>query len=125
MMPKVNGITVLKRIRQGGSSIPILLLTAKIEIDDRVLGLDRGAEDYLTKPFATKELQLLEMMMTNSGQLISTERFMEKIWGFDSDVELNVVWLYISYLRKKLSAIGEDVQIRVSRNIGYSLEVKP
>lgn len=124
-MPKVNGITVLKRIRQGGSSIPILLLTAKIEIDDRVLGLDRGAEDYLTKPFATKELQLLEMMMTNSGQLISTERFMEKIWGFDSDVELNVVWLYISYLRKKLSAIGEDVQIRVSRNIGYSLEVKP
>lgn len=124
-MPKVNGITVLKRIRQGGSSIPILLLTAKIEIDDRVLGLDRGAEDYLTKPFATKELQLLEMMMTNSGQLISTERFMEKIWGFDSDVELNVVWLYISYLRKKLSAIGEDVQIRVLRNIGYSLEIKP
>lgn len=169
MMPKVDGITVLKKLRERGNNIPVLMLTAKSEIDDRVLGLDCGADDYLTKPFATKELlarirsmtrrqaevtnpilkfgnisldrmtfelsspkgsfrlankefQMLEMMMTNPKHLISTERFMEKIWGYDSEAEINVVWVYISYLRKKLSAIGANAQIKAARNMGYSLE---
>lgn len=169
MMPKLDGLSVLKRIRDKGSTVPILLLTAKSEVDDRVTGLDTGADDYLTKPFATKELlariramtrrqsevtgsvlrfgnlslnratfelssekgafrlankefQMLEMLMANPGNLISTEHFMEKIWGYDSDVEINVVWVYISYLRKKLVALSQSVQIRATRNIGYSLE---
>lgn len=169
MMPKMDGITVLKKIREKGSNIPVLILTAKSEIDDKVLGLDSGANDYLTKPFNTRELlariramtrtstvqttsiltmgnislntatfelsspggsfrlankefQMLELLMRNAGHLISTERFMEKIWGYDSDAEISVVWVYISYLRKKLSALGANVQIKAARNAGYSLE---
>lgn len=172
MMPKVDGLTVLKTIRAKGNTIPVLMLTAKTQIDDKVLGLDLGANDYLTKPFETKELlarlramtrsvsdggtssvltvgnvslnratfelqspkgsfrlankefQMMEMLMINSGHLISSERFMEKIWGYDSDAEINVVWVYISYLRKKLLALDADVQIKVTRNTGYSLENK-
>lgn len=169
MMPKLDGISVLKKLRQNGNNIPILILTAKSEVDDRVLGLDCGADDYLTKPFATKELlarirsmtrrksevtdsilyfsnitlnrttfelsspygsfrlankefQMLEMLMINQKQLISTETFMEKIWGYDSESEINVVWVYISYLRKKLNIIKAKVNIKATRNIGYSLE---
>lgn len=169
MMPKADGITVLRKIRSAGISIPILLLTAKAEIDDRVTGLDAGADDYLTKPFAMKELlariramtrrrsdttdnllsfgnitldralyqlsgpkasfrlsgkefQMLEMLMINPGQVISVEQFMEKIWGFDSETENNVVWVYISYLRKKLSSLEADVVIKATRGVGYSLE---
>lgn len=172
MMPKMDGITVLKKVRSGGNSIPILLLTAKSEIDDRVNGLDSGADDYLTKPFSMKELlariramtrrqsettdsvlnygcitlnrttyqltstksmesfrlankefQMLEMLMVNPGQIISVEQFMDKIWGFDSNAELNVVWVYVSYLRKKLTALNADVTIKAARGLGYSLEV--
>ena len=169
MMPEIDGITVLKNIREKGNSVPVIMLTAKSEIDDRVLGLDCGADDYLTKPFAMKELlariramtrrqdeitnsvlkfsnislnratfelysdtgsfrlankefQMLEMLMTNPRHLISTERFMEKIWGYGSEAEINVVWVYISYLRKKLSAINAKVNIKATRNAGYSLE---
>lgn len=169
MMPRVDGLTVLKKIRKQGSDIPILLLTAKSQIDDRVLGLDSGADDYLTKPFdskellarirsmtrrkaettdtvltfqnislsrstfelssskatfrlANKEFQMLEMLMTNPQQIISSEQFIEKIWGYDSDVEQNIVWVYISYLRKKLSSLEASVQIKAMRNIGYLLE---
>lgn len=169
MMPGMDGITVLKKIRTEGNQVPVLMLTARTEVDDRVLGLDSGADDYLGKPFAMKELlarirsitrrqgeagqnilrfgnitlnrgtselassggscrlsnkefQLLELLMMYPGQLISTERFMEKIWGLDSEAEINVVWVYISYLRKKLAAVGAKVQIRAARNQGYSLE---
>lgn len=168
MMPKTDGITVLKKLRKQGNLIPVLMLTAKAEIDDKVLGLDSGANDYLTKPFDTKELlariramtrsqrtadskmifgnisldratfelssptgsfrlankefQMMEIFMTNPRHLVSTERLMEKIWGYDSDAEINVVWVYISYLRKKLSALHADIQIKASRNAGYSLE---
>ena len=169
MMPKLDGISVLKKVRERGSKLPILMLTAKSEVDDRVLGLDSGADDYLTKPFATKELlarvramtrrqadvtettltfgnikldranyelsaahgsfrlankefQMMEILMVNPNVLISTERFMEKIWGYDSEAEINVVWVYISYLRKKLAAIGANVAIRATRKMGYSLE---
>ncbi len=170
MMPKMDGISVLKTIRAEGNMLPVLLLTAKSEIDDKVEGLDSGANDYLTKPFAAKELlariramtrtqtaqpsstlqvgnltldratfelkspsgsfrlankefQMLETLMANPKTLVSTERFMEKIWGYDSEAEINVVWVYISYLRKKLSALKANVQIKATRNAGYSLEV--
>lgn len=168
MMPKMDGISVLKRIREQGNNIPVLMLTAKSEIDDKVLGLDSGANYYLTKPFDAKELlaslraitrgqtatdskisfgnitldratfelsspsgtfrlanrefQMMELLMTNPRYMISAERFMEKIWGFDSDTEISIVWVYISYLRKKLSALNADIGIKASRNIGYRLE---
>ena len=168
MMPLVDGITLLKKLRAKGSQIPVLILSAKSEVDDRVLGLDCGANDYLCKPFDTKELlarirtmtrniqtidskvffgnitldratyelssvtnsfrlankeyQMMEMLIMNPKQLISTERFYEKIWGYDSDAEINVVWVYISYLRKKLIALHANIQIKATRNAGYSLE---
>lgn len=171
MMPKMDGLTVLKKLRQKGNLIPVLMLTAKGEVDDKVEGLDLGANDYLTKPFAAKELlariramlrtqtvqsdavlraanltldratfelssatgsfrlankefQMMEMFMCNLSHLISKERFMEKIWGNDSDAEINVVWVYISYLRKKLKALHAQVEIKAVRNAGYSMEVK-
>lgn len=171
MMPLLDGISVLKEIRREGLDLPVVMLTAKSEIDDRVLGLDSGADDYVTKPFAAKELiariravtrrksetespnltfenitlnrstcelssdkakirlankeyQMLEMFMSNPSQIISPDRFMEKIWGLDCDTEQNVVWVYISYLRKKLAAVGANVQIKAARNMGYSLEAK-
>ena len=170
MMPKMDGLTVLRTIREHGNSVPVLLLTAKTGVDDRVDGLDAGADDYLGKPFAMKELlariravtrrrtettntvlkqgnisldratyelstekgsirlankefQMMEMLMSNPGQTISTERFMEKIWGYDSETEINVVWVYISYLRKKLTKLEANVEIKAVRNQGYSLEI--
>ncbi|MBU5460854.1 response regulator transcription factor [Anaerostipes sp. MSJ-23] len=170
MMPKKDGLEVLKTLRDKGNLMPILMLTAKAEIDDKVEGLDLGANDYLTKPFAAKELlariramlrtqtvqpdsmlhvgnisldratfelssktgsfrlankefQMMEIFMCNPGHLISKERLMEKIWGYDSDAEINVVWVYISYLRKKLEALHANLQIKATRNAGYSLEV--
>ncbi len=170
MMPVLDGLNVLKIIRSEGNSIPVIMLTAKSQIDDKVTGLDLGANDYLTKPFDTKELlariraitrstsvssssiitvgniylnrktfelysninsfklaskefQMMEMLMINNGHIIPTERFMEKIWGQDSESEINVVWVYISYLRKKLTLLESTVKIKATRNTGYSLEV--
>ena len=170
MMPKLDGFQVLRRMRERGDSTPVLLLTAKAEIDDRVAGLDSGANDYLTKPFdmkellariramtrllsvqpdktirfgqvalncasydlsgpggscklAGKEFQMMEMLMRDPRKLISTEAFMDRIWGFDSEAELNTVWVYISTLRKRLKAIDADIEIRSQRGLGYYLEV--
>ena len=67
---------------------------------------------------------MLEMLMSNPHMLISSERFLEKIWGYDSDAEINVVWVYLSYLRKKLASLKANVQIKATRNAGYSLEEK-
>ena len=169
MMPKLDGIQVLKRMRENGDRTPVLLLTAKSEIDDRVSGLDSGANDYLTKPFdmkellariramtriqsvqtdktltcgkvsldcssydltgpggscklAGKEFQMMEMLMRNPRKLISTEHFMDRVWGYDSEAELNTVWVYISMLRKKLKAIDADIEIKAQRGAGYYLE---
>ncbi len=168
MMPVMDGITVLKTLRERGNQIPVLILTAKAEIDDKVRGLDSGANYYLTKPFDTKELlaairaitrvgtqcasklsfgnvsldrstfeissptgnfrlankefQMMEMLISNPHHIIPAERFMEKIWGFETEAEINVVWVYISYLRKKLAALHADITIKSSRNAGYSLE---
>ncbi len=169
MMPKQDGISALKEIRTKGNKVPVIMLTARSETDDKVEGLDSGANDYLTKPFATKELlariraltrqssssadnvlrfgnlsldrgsfelsspkgkyrlagkefQMMEMLMMNPGILISTEKFMDKIWGLDSEADISTAWTYISYLRKKLAALESDVQIKAVRNAGYTLE---
>lgn len=171
MMPVMDGFELLKKIRAEKNSIPVLMLTARAEVDDRVMGLDLGADDYLTKPFAMKELlarvraitrrqneaessmlqygnvtldlssfqlqvgnkkeripnkefQMLEMLLANPTQIISSERFLEKIWGYDSNVELQIVWVYISYLRKRLKSMDADVVIRAKRNLGYYVEVQ-
>lgn len=169
MMSKLDGISVLKALREKNKSLPVMLLTAKTEIDDKVLGLDCGADDYLGKPFDVKELlariramlrrksgeavntlefadivldcsayelksskgsfrlgnkefQMLEMLMTNATKVISAERFMEKIWGYETNTEITVVWTYISYLRKKLAVLSNKVHIKAVRNVGYTLE---
>ena len=169
MMPKMDGLTVLRKIRAAGMNLPVLMLTAKSEIDDRVEGLDAGADDYLTKPFASRELlariramtrrqpelsdselnfadvkldragflltgpdgstnlnnkefQLMETFLLNPTRVISTDQLFEKIWGYDTESEINVVWVTISNLRKKLNSTGSRVQIRATRNVGYSLE---
>ncbi|MCD7921455.1 MAG: response regulator transcription factor [Clostridiales bacterium] len=172
MMPKMDGISVLKKVRKNGNLIPVLMLTAKSEIDDKVDGLDAGANDYLTKPFESKELlarirsvtrtqtasvrsrlemgnvtlnrsnfelstpsgsfrlankefQMLELLMTSPNSTISTGRFMEKLWSADSEADDSIVWLYISYLSKKLDAIHADIRIRADHNDGYALEEMP
>ncbi len=168
MMPKLDGLSVLRQLRSSGNHIPVLMLTAKSEVEDKVLGLDSGANDYLAKPFSTRELlariramtrnrasqgdvllqmgnitlncasfelsspsgrlrlpnkeyQMLELLLRSPSSLISAERFLEVIWGYDSDAETNVVWVHISRLRKKLTELGADVEITASRNAGYYL----
>lgn len=169
MMPEMDGFTVLTKVREMGNDVPVLMLTAKADVDDRVMGLDCGADDYLTKPFVMKELlariravtrrrleattaiwhlgnvkldsatftlmvgnqqvrlpnkeyQILELLLANPGQVISIERFMEKIWGYDTEAEISVLWVYISYLRKRLQQMQANVVIKAKRNQGYYLE---
>ena len=172
MMPKMDGFQVLSTIRQEKNTVPVLMLTAKAEIEDKVTGLDLGANDYLTKPFdlrellarlrvltrpsetrqtnllelgntrldtnsfvlsapggsyrlANKEYQTMALLMRNPNVLVAPGRFLENIWNPDSRAEDNTVWTYISYLRRKLVAIGSDLQITTRRNAGYMLEKKP
>jgi len=170
MLPDIDGFEVVQTIRAKKISTPVLMLTAKSEVNDKVLGLDSGANYYLTKPFdakellaavraitrsgnevdtklsygnlsldrasfemstpaasvrlANKEFQMMELLMAKPGNIISVDTFMDHIWGYDSDTESNVVWVYISYLRKKLAALGADVKIKATRNAGYSLETE-
>ena len=172
MMPKKDGIQVLQALRAQNVSTPVLLLTAKSQVEDRIAGLDSGADDYLPKPFhngeflarvraltrrgqvftprvlaagnirldcstfelrcggsairlGSKEFQMLELLMRQKGRVVTTEQFMERIWGYDSEVEISVVWAYISYLRRKLEAVGADVRISTRRGFGYLLEELP
>lgn len=169
MMPKMNGIQVLERLRSEGVSTPIMMLTAKGQKNDRITGFNAGADDYLPKPFdpdellsrvrailrrssayvptelrfgdltlspstgemrcgessvrlSGRELQVMELFMRAPRQVFSAERIMEKVWGWDNDAEINVVWVNISNLRKKLRAIGSDVEMRANRGLGYVLE---
>ncbi|MBE6017691.1 MAG: response regulator transcription factor [Lachnospiraceae bacterium] len=171
MMPKMSGLEVLKKLRASGDKTPVLLLTAKTEIEDRIEGLDLGADDYLPKPFAMGELlariramlrrrenftpdvlaygniflntatyelgvgentvvlpkleyQLMELLMANKNVYLSSEDILVKIWGYDSESELGIVWVYISYLRKRLAQLGANVSIKVKRNIGYKLDME-
>ena len=98
-----------------------MLRFGDIELDRSTYQLSRKTDSIR---LANKEYQMLEMLMISPGQIISTEQFMDKIWGYDSDAELNVVWVYISYLRKKLSSLDSTIQIKATRGLGYSLEEK-
>ena len=169
MLPKMDGIQVLTRLRAEGVDTPVMLLTAKGEKDDRIRGFDTGADDYLPKPFdpdellsrlramlrrrgeyqppvlqfgdtaldcgtgtlrcgsqtqrlSGREFQVMELFMRSPRVILSAERIMERVWGWDTEAEINVVWVHISNLRKKLSAVGSHVVIRASRGLGYSLE---
>lgn len=170
MLPKMDGITILKTIRKEEISTPVILLTARGEISDKVLGLDSGADDYLAKPFASEELlariramsrrkgevlqdnslkfgdlqlntstlklskdnkeiklilkesQLLELLIMRKNLASSKELIIEKLWGFDSEVEHNHVEVYISFLRKKLTYLSSKVTINTVRGVGYILE---
>lgn len=171
MMPKKDGVEVLKQIRAMGIHTPVLLLTAKNDIEDRISGLDAGADDYLAKPFAMGEFlarvrallrrregytpeimtmgnvslnmatyelstaeksyslsrieyQLMELLMLNKGIYLSTDDLLTKVWGYESEAEMGIVWVYISYLRKKLNSMKADIEIAAKRNIGYKLQMK-
>ena len=171
MMPKMNGIEVLQKLRNEGIKTPVMMLTAKAEKDDRITGFDSGADDYLPKPFdpdelisrvramlrrseeykptilsfgdvslncdtgimscgeksvrlSGREFQLMEMLMRSPNIVFSADRIMERIWGWDSDAEINVVWVHISNLRKKLKAVGSKVSVYANRGLGYVLEEK-
>lgn len=171
MMPEKDGVEALREMRQKGIRTPCLLLTARDAVEDRVTGLDAGADDYLSKPFNGRELlarvramlrrrdsfvpdliswedltldkgscelrcgaqsvrltgklyQLMELLMENPRHLFSVQQMMDKIWGWDSDAEINVVWVNISQLRKKLGELQSETEIRVHRGAGYSLEKK-
>ena len=170
MMPKMDGFSVLRELREAGDRTPVLLLTAKAEVEDRIAGLDLGADDYLPKPFATGELlarvramlrrredytpdvlccgdlalntsnaelqcggqsvvlpklefKLMELLMNNRGICLSTEDILTKVWGYETDADIGVVWVYLSYLRKRLASLGSAVEIRARRGVGYTLEV--
>jgi len=169
MMPKLSGLEVLRELRQSGCRTPVLLLTAKSEVEDRIEGLDAGADDYLPKPFAMGELlarvramlrrreeftpnlircgdlqlnqqnaelscgenslvlpkleyKLMELLMLNQGICLSTEDMLVKVWGYETESDIGVVWVYLSYLRKRLSALGSTVEIKARRGVGYTLE---
>ena len=169
MMPKLSGLEVLRELRRSGCRTPVLLLTAKSEVEERIEGLDAGADDYLPKPFAMGELlarvramlrrreeftpnviqcgdlqlnqqnaelrcgencvvlprleyKLMELLMLNRGICLSTEDMLVKVWGYETEADVGVVWVYISYLRKRLSALGSTVEIKARRGLGYTLE---
>ena len=166
MMPGMDGITALTAIRRSGVTTPALFLTAKAEVEDRVAGLDAGADDYLPKPFAAseflarvraltrrsggyapalgnttldcgqytlstpagslrlnnKEYQLMELFLRHPRQVFSSEHLMQKLWSMDSAAEMDVIWTYIGFLRKKLKLLEADVEIRTIRGAGYALE---
>ncbi len=169
MLPKKSGLAVLQTLRAEGCTVPVILLTAKAEIEDRVEGLDAGADDYLPKPFAMTELlarvravlrrrdafvgdvlscgdlslhlqscelscgersfvlsrmefRIMELFMRHRGKYFSTEELLTKVWGYDTESELGIVWVYISNLRKKLLSLGAHAAIRAKRGIGYMLE---
>ena len=169
MMPGMDGVTLLKNLRSNGITTPALFLTARTEIDQRIEGLDAGADDYLPKPFSTgellarvramlrrkdnftpdmltfgalslnrstyelicggksqalsgKEFQVMEMLMQNSGAIVTAEQLITHIWGWDTSVDTSVVWVHISNIRKKLEALSAPVLIKFVRNAGYMLE---
>ena len=169
MMPGMSGLEVLQKLRQEGCRTPIMLLTAKAEIEDRVVGLDLGADDYLPKPFAMKELlarvramlrrreeytpnvltcgdlalnqqdytlssptdsvvlpkleyRMMEALMLHQDGYLSTEELLMKVWGYDTEAEPGVVWVYLSYLRKRFAALQSKVTIQAKRSVGYRLD---
>ena len=169
MMPGMDGISLLKKLRASGITTPALFLTARTEIDQKIEGLDAGADDYLPKPFSTRELlarvramlrrkdnftpdmltfgalslnrstyelvsgtgsqslsgkefQVMEMLMQNTGAIVTAEQMITHIWGWDTNVDTSVVWVHISNIRKKLELLSSGVAIKFIRNAGYILE---
>ncbi len=169
MMPKLNGLDVLRKLRAEGIKTPVMMLTAKGMKDDRITGFNAGADDYLPKPFEPDELicrvramlrrsenyrpsalefgdvtldpstgllacadrsvrlsgreyQVMELFMRSPNVVLSADKIMERVWGWDSDAEINVIWVHISNLRKKLRSIGSRVTVRAVRGLGYALE---
>ena len=167
-LPDIDGIEVIRSVRTW-SNLPIIVLSARSEDSDKIEALDNGADDYLTKPFATKELlarvramtrrrenvmepnlhfedlelsatsfqlgcngewvylankeyQMMEMLLKNPRCVLSAEQFIEAIWGYESDVENNVVWTYISRLRRILKQLDSHTVIRTAKGIGFALE---
>ena len=172
MMPKLNGIQVLEKLRSEGVSTPIMMLTAKGQTEDRITGFNAGADDYLPKPFDPDELlsrvrtmlrrgqtyrpaaltygdltldpatgdlscgdktvrlggrefQIMELFLRAPRQVFSADRIMEQVWGWDNEAEINVVWVNISNLRKKLKSLGSRTALRANRGLGYLLEAEP
>ena len=169
MMPKMDGIEALKAIRARGDVTPVIMLTAKAEIDDRVTGLDAGADDYLTKPFEMKELvarinsqtrrygsfnstvlsfgnatlntaqqeleakntirlakkeaQLLEFLILNAEKELTTEEIFSKVWREEETQMLEIVYMYISFLRGKLKSVNADITIEGEKDKTYKLIV--
>lgn len=170
MLPKMDGFTVLRRLRAEGNATPVLMLTARSEVTDKVTGLDSGADYYLTKPFEPRELlacvraltrrqpelrstdqlrcgdltlekgtftlscgersvrlsrkeyDMMELLMLNQKVVITKEKLLVKIWGYESDAEDNNVEVYVSFLRKKLEHLHSQVRIKTIRMVGYCLE---
>lgn len=169
MMPGLDGLSVLRELRKKGNHTPVLLLTARGEVEDCIQGLDAGADDYLPKPFVMDELlarlrailrrkesftpsilqfgnvtldqgrfvlssdknslslgkleyKIMELMMMHPRLSFSADVLLERVWGYDSSAEVDTVWVYISYLRKKLNLLGANIEIRSKRGLGYSLE---
>ncbi len=168
MLPGRDGLQVLEAIRRADPSLPVILLTARIQVEDRVYGLDRGATDYVTKPFSFEELEarvrahlrkpdaaesarlraagieldlvrrtaersgetirlsakecdLLAYLMRHPGEVLTRERILAAVWGYDHDPGTNVVQVYIGYLRRRLGATGERAPIETIRSVGYRL----
>lgn len=128
MLPRMNGIEILRQIRKEKISTPVLLLTARSEVEDKINGLELrkntcsiiyGGNDV---KLSLKEYHIMELLISNPRQILPKERIIEKIWGYESDVEYNNIEVYISFLRKKIAVISAPVQIKTARGIGYSLE---
>ncbi|WP_068512489.1 response regulator transcription factor [Leptolyngbya sp. O-77] len=168
MLPGMTGVELCRRLRSTGSKIPVILLTAKDEIGDRVTGLDAGADDYVVKPFSieellarvrahlrrtqepdpdalefadltlnrrtrevfrngrlieltAKEFDLLEHLMRRPKQVITRDRILEEVWGYDFMGDSNIIEVYIRYLRLKLEDQGDKRLIQTVRGVGYVL----
>ncbi|HSM84463.1 MAG TPA: response regulator transcription factor [Nodosilinea sp.] len=168
MMPGLTGVEVCRRLRQTGTATPVILLTAKDEVSDRVEGLDAGADDYVVKPFSieellarvrahlrriepqdaetlvfsdlvldrksrevrrgqraieltAKEFDLLEYLLINPRQVLTRDRILEQVWGYDFMGDSNIIEVYVRYLRLKLEAEGESRLIQTMRGVGYVL----
>src|SRR3989344_4822028 len=124
MLPGMDGVTICKKLRQEKNHTPILMLTAKGQIQDKVQGLNSGADDYVVKPFAFEELSLLEYLMRNPGKIINKDQIIAHVWDYDSDVLPNTVEVYIGYLRQKIDRgfPGKKPLIQTIRGFGYKVE---
>ena len=169
MLPRMDGLQIVAALRQAQQNVPVLLLSARAEIEDKIQGLDAGANDYMTKPFSSEELLarvramtrgsgkvasptlsyqdlslhlqsgylsceaqqvqlgakeflIMELFLRNPEHILTKEQLTQKVWGPNNQAEYNNVEVYISFIRKKITAVGSSVQIRTVRGLGYKLE---